>query len=96
MWYLRNVLFFEQGLDADRDTLLVSYEDLVQHPEPEFRRIFDFIDLPYDLWHSRKVVATSVSKRPPPPIDGGVRDECERLLDRFQRTLGLQRQREAA
>lgn len=96
MWYLRNVLFFEQGLDSNEDTLLVSYEDLVQRPEPEFRRIFAFIGLPYDAWHSRKVVATSVSKRSPPPIDRGVKDECERLLGRFQATLGLQRQREAA
>jgi len=96
MWCLRNVLFFEQGLDTNEDTLLGGYEDLVQHPEAEFRRIFEFMGLPYAPWHSRKVVATSVSKRPPPSIDSGVRKECERLLDRFQATLGLQRQREAA
>ena len=87
MWYLRNVLFFEQGFAGDPEVLLVSYEDLVSAPAAEFARIFGFIGLPYRRWHSRKVVASSIGKRQPPGIDPAVRTECEQLLRRFSQLM---------
>lgn len=96
MWYLRNVLFFEQGLAGDPRVMLVSYEDLVSVPEAEFARIFQFIGLPYRSWHSRKVVASSIRKRQPPGIDPAVRQECEQLLNRFQQLRASQAEGAAA
>jgi hypothetical protein len=84
MWYLRNILFFEQGFDGRDDVLLVSYEQLVSEPEQEFRRVFEFIGIPYRRWHSRKVVASSIRKRQPPEIAVDVRKECEQLLQSFR------------
>jgi hypothetical protein len=87
MWYLRNVLFFEQGLDQSKDLILVSYERLVSSPESEFRRIFDFVGIPYSPWHSRKVVASSIRKREPPDIEPKVQQECEHLLQAFHKLI---------
>ncbi|BCO30239.1 hypothetical protein TspCOW1_03420 [Thiohalobacter sp. COW1] len=87
MWYLRNVLFFEQGFDRDEKVLLVSYERLVAMPQAEFARIFAFLGLPYRPWHSRRVVASSVGKRQPPAIEPAVRAECDALLARFHALL---------
>lgn len=84
MWYLRNILFFEQGFDSRDDVLLVSYEQLVSQPEREFRRVFGFIGIPYRPWHSRKVVASSIRKRQPPEIAVDVKKECEQLLQSFR------------
>lgn len=47
MWYYRNVLFFEQGLDSDSRVGLVYYEDLIKDPVPRFQSIFDFLEIPY-------------------------------------------------
>lgn len=87
MWYLRNILFFEQEFDRRDDVLLVSYEQLVSEPEQEFRRVFEFIGIPYRRWHSRKVVASSIRKRQPPEIAVEVRKECEQLLQSFRGLL---------
>lgn len=87
MWYLRNVLFFEQGFDRDEGVLLVSYERLVAAPQAEFARIFAFLGLAYRPWHSRRVVASSVGRRQPPAIDPAVRMECDALLGRFHALL---------
>jgi len=86
-WYYRNILFFEQGLDRDPRVLLVSYEKLVTEPEAQFRRIFEFLEIPYTPWISRIVFASSIRRRPPPPIEPAVRELCEDLARRFQHCL---------
>ena len=86
-WYYRNILFFERKLDRDPRVLLVSYEKLVTDPEAQFQRIFEFLEIPYTPWISRIVFASSIRRRPPPPIEPGVRALCEDLTLRFQRCL---------
>jgi len=49
MWYRRNILCFEQELDADGDTLLGSYEDLVRHSEQEFAKSSNLLARPTGL-----------------------------------------------
>lgn len=87
MWYYRNVLFFEQGLDRDPRVLPVRYEELVQAPEQECRRICHFLDLPWSPWLVRRVRADSVRRRPPPPIEPSLRALCGALAQRFERVF---------
>lgn len=96
MWYYRNVLFFEQGLDADPRALLVKYEELVTQPEQAFPRIFRFLDIPYSPWLSRHVFASSVRRKPAPVIDQPIAALCEELAQRFEQVHASQQQREAA
>jgi hypothetical protein len=84
LWYVRNVLFFEQGFDRDPRVLAVAYENLVTRPREEFERIFRFLGLGYRPWYSRKVVPSSIRKRQPPEVDRPVRALCQDLLERFE------------
>lgn len=88
IWYFRNIHFFELGLDTNPDVMLVRYEDLVTNPKNEFSRIFAFLELKYTARVSRKVVASSIRKRPSPPIEEGVREVCEHLSSCFAQACG--------
>lgn len=83
MWYLRNVLYFEQGLDRDPAVTLVGYENLVNWPALECRRIFEFAGLQFHPRIVRPVHAVSVGRRPAPTLDPQVEELCERLWERF-------------
>jgi hypothetical protein len=86
-WYLRNILFFEQGFDADEMVMLVSYETLVSRPVEEFGRVFAFAGIEYSPRVARKVSPRSVGKNPPPDIVPEVRELCDGLFRRFQALL---------
>ncbi len=91
-WYFRNVLFFEQGLDRDPRVLALSYESLVQSPDHELRRVFDFLDLDFSHRVAAGVHSASVRKHHAPDIDQPIREICENLAMRFNELL---RHREA-
>lgn len=94
MWYYRNVLFFEQGLDTDPRVLLVRYEDLVTQPQQEFPRIFRFLGISYCPWLTRHVFASSVRRKPAPAIDPQIAAACTSLAQRFDQIHASQPQRE--
>jgi hypothetical protein len=48
LWYVRNLIYFDLGLESDPRVLLVKYEDLVARPRQSFSRIFDFIGCHFD------------------------------------------------
>ena len=83
MWYLRNVLYFEQGLDKNPDVMIVRYEDLVTRPMEECKKVFDFMGLQFHSRIVRQVHAVSIGRRPPPELDAQVAALCESLLERF-------------
>ena len=84
MWYYRNVLFFEQGLDRDPRVRVVRYENLVRDPAAELRGVFGFLGLAdWSPWISRYVHPKSVGKSPRADIEPGVRELCEGLTARF-------------
>ena len=87
MWYLRNVLFFEQELDRDPRVLVVAYEDLVTDPRRAFARIFGFLGLSIRPWHTRRVRAGSIRRRSPPALEPGVRELCDALAERFRKLI---------
>lgn len=87
LWYLRNVLYFDQRLHRDPRVLLVSYEPLVSAPQEELLRILDFINLRYTSWIGNKISPRSVRRRAAPEIDSGVRGVCDALTHRFEGVL---------
>ena len=83
-WYFRNVLFFEQGFDRDERVLLVRYDSLVTNPREQFESTFRFLGLPYSPWVHRKVVSSSVRKRPAPDLTAEIEAVCRDLARRFE------------
>ena len=83
-WWLRNSLFFAQGLERDARVRAVSYEALVTDPHGRVPPLFEFMQIPFDPRVMARVTARSVRKHAPPAIDGAVRDLCDALLVRFQ------------
>jgi hypothetical protein len=84
MWYYRNVLLFEQGLDRDPRVKVLRYENLVRDPQAELRSVFDFLGLgDWSPWISRYIHPKSVGKSPLADIEPGIRAVCEGLLARF-------------
>lgn len=85
MWYLRNVLYFEQGLDRHPDVMIIRYEDLVTNPTEECLRVFDFTGLSFHPRVVRRVHAVSIGRRPLPQLDVQVAALCDSLQERFDR-----------
>lgn len=83
-WYMRNVLFFENGFDRDPRVALTQYEQLVTDPDRELRRVFDFLGLDYSPFVSRHVFASSIRRREAPSLDPAIDALCADLLSRFQ------------
>lgn len=85
MWYYRNVLFFEQGLEQDDRVRVISYERLVGDAQRALQGIFAFADLPdWSPWISRFVHIRSVGKSPAADIEAPVRELCTALQRRFE------------
>lgn len=83
-WYMRNVLFFENGFDQNSRVALTLYEQLVTEPETELKRVFDFLHLDYSSFISKHIFASSVRRRPAPTLDPKVDALCDALYDRFR------------
>jgi hypothetical protein len=86
MWYYRNVLFFELGLQRDARVRLLFYEDLASKPVDTMREIFNFLDLPDWSPHiTRYVHAKSIGNSQLAPIEPGVRSLCDSLYTQFEK-----------
>ncbi|WP_353249414.1 sulfotransferase family protein [Salinisphaera sp. T31B1] len=85
-WYMRNILFFEQGLDCDDRTLLIGYDRLVADPHAGARQLFAFLDLDYKPSVCDFVSAEISSSVPTGdlPIDPRIRAACDDLLARLE------------
>ena len=82
-WYMRNQLYFDLELDKDPRVLIAKYEDAVLSGEQAFRRIFDFLDFPYDPEIIKDVFASSVGKDVWPGIDPRIQQLCDALTTRL-------------
>lgn len=84
MWYYRNVLFFEQGLDRDPRVALLRYEDWVGAPEAKLDCLCRFLGLPgCSSWMTRYIHAGSVRKTRRPTLLPEVEAACAGLMARF-------------
>jgi Sulfotransferase family len=89
MWYYRNILFFERGLDKDPRVTLVRYEELVRTPNEVTREVFAWLGLPdWSPWIVRHVHARSARREVRADIDPGVRTLCDGLRARFDALRG--------
>jgi hypothetical protein len=82
-WYVRNVLFFELGLDARADVLLSSYDALVADPERGTRAVASFLGVE---WHPG--LAAHIERREAPAphaldLHPRVRQHCQELEGRL-------------
>ena len=86
-WYFRNILFFEQGFEANENVLAIRYESLVTDPQVQFARVFEFLGIAYTPRLTRKVFASSIRKNLVPDIDPEIRGLCEGILAQFDDVL---------
>lgn len=85
MWFYRNVLFFEQELNARSNVRVVFYEDLVQQPMEEVAAVYDFLGLrDFSQKAAGRIHARSVKHRTPAGVSPAVAELCDGLLARFQ------------
>ncbi len=83
IWYFRNILFFENALEDDERVRLVKYETLVTRPDEVLSEAFKFADITYTPWVRKKVVASSVRRRPAPTIEPKIKKLCDELLSKL-------------
>ena len=86
-WYFRNILFFEQGFEANENVLAIRYESLVTDPQVQFARMFEFLGIAYTPRLTRKVFASSIRRNLVPDIDPEIRSLCEGVLAQFDDVL---------
>ncbi len=86
-WYMRNIFYFEYGLDHNPNVKIFRYEQLVQQPEKYFAEMFKFCNVSFDPKFTRQIYSSSVGKNPPPSIDEGIKKLCEELTEAFQQHL---------
>ena len=86
IWYLRNFQYYQQKLDQDPRVLLVCYERLVTDPHAEFSRVFKFSGLSGDSGTLAKVHSRSIKKNKVPEIEPEIRQLCDGLFARLDKT----------
>lgn len=86
-WYARNRLFFDLELDRRNDVYLCRYEDLTKDPSGMMERIYRFVGWSGDVPDIKaKVHTDSIRKGDGLELSPEVRDLCQALLDRLDRT----------
>jgi hypothetical protein len=83
MWFLRNQLFFDLGLDRRDDVMLASYGETVDDPEAAVRRVCAFLEFPYRPELSAHVDRRAAGARPALDLDARVRELCAELERRL-------------
>lgn len=85
-WYLRNQFYFALGLDENPRVLLMRYEDLVLEPEAEIRRLFDFVDVPFEPQIIADVTDRSIGKGSNLELSPAIEHVCAGMLQRLNET----------
>ena len=86
IWYIRNSLYFELGLDSRNDCLLVSYDRMLDDAELEVRRICGFLDTEFDPAMIEGIARRGASAPEELAIDAAVRKLCSDLEVRLEET----------
>jgi hypothetical protein len=82
-WYVRNILYFELGLDNRADVLLAGYDALVGDPEAGTRALASFLGLAWDPGLSAHIERRDPASPPPLDLDARVRQHCQELQERL-------------
>ena len=89
VWWARNQLFFEKGLDQSPNVRTVSYADLAANPNGTLKKMFDWTGLDWSDRYARFVHSRSLGKRGLPPLAPQVAELCDELYARFEDTRRL-------
>lgn len=84
LWYLRNSLYFELGLEHRADVQLLRYEDLVAEPVPTLQGLCRFIGLSFRPSLAAGIQVRSPASRVRLDIDPEVRALCDDLGHRLR------------
>ena len=91
-WYMRNQLYIELDLHTNPRVLIVNYEDAVQNQAQAFRRVFDFLGLPYESPIIEGIFSSSVSKHSWRGVEPAIQEICDSLTAKldahFASTMG--------
>ena len=83
LWYLRNSIYFDLGLQDDPRVLLCKYEDLVREPDKQFEALFKFIGAGYSPGYTADVHTSSVKKVSAVTFDQEIERLCEGMMMRL-------------
>lgn len=89
-WWLRNRLFFTQGLDQDERVHLASYGALLREPEATMRALCSAVEMHYTPGLVAHVEAGRQGRTTPLDLDPGVRALCDELGERLERARSAQ------
>jgi hypothetical protein len=84
IWYIRNSLYFELGLESRNDCLLVSYDRLLDDAASEVRRICAFLDAEFEPAMTEGIARRGAGAPEPLAIDHAVRKACSDLERRLE------------
>jgi hypothetical protein len=87
IWYIRNRLFFDTGLDQDPRVKLISYERLTTEPERYLPKICKFAGITYRSALGARIHVRSIRRRPPPSLSPDIKEASEALFARLQRRV---------
>lgn len=86
-WYVRNALYFEQGLDGRDDVALASYDRFLADPDHNMRALCGFLDFPFHPALAAHIEPRDAPERRPLQIDPVIRSHCDRLTARLDAAL---------
>ena len=90
LWYVRNLIYFDLGLEMDPRVLLVRYEDLVTKPQQYFPRIFGFIGCNFDQEYVGDIFDTSVNKNAGLAVNQEIGLLCREMAQRLDQQYAVQ------
>ena len=82
-WYLRNKLFFNQGLDRRADVFLVCYEELVSNPESVMRGVCRFLECDFQPAMIRHIFSTSLGRYQATNVGSVIRGLCDGMYQKL-------------
>lgn len=78
-WYIRNSLFFDQGLHKRDDVICVAYEDFVNNPDAIMKKICVFLNCRYYPAMVRSIHSQSIGLRKEPEVTNRIHKLCVKM-----------------
>jgi hypothetical protein len=88
MWFVRNQLYFDIGLDGRTDSCLVSYNAFLADPEATMQKLCAFLGFAFRPDLVRHMGERSATYREPLDIDERIRAACDALTQRLEGAAG--------
>lgn len=84
-WYIRNIVYFEQNLDKNKQVRVCFYEDFVEDPEGLLQRIYAFIGQNFPGSKIVKDVhSRSSNQNRPINVSSAIDNLCRELTQKFR------------